>query len=213
MFASTRKSSRASRMSVASISSTGFQKRGRSTKSSSRCRVHSTTQRRFVLRIPFGAYTDNATGEFSHCAVNARYKSGVALFFSVTRDRQWSMGFANSHWNLSPGNRYPVRFQVDRGPILKSTATAKTQKMVQVHLPAKNRLFRHFKVGGMLKVAAGSKVMRFNLTGTPNKTYTIEASANLTNWVNVGTLTYTNGLMPFVDTGAGALTNRFYRAR
>ena len=113
-----------------------------------------------------GAYTDNATGEFSHCAVNARYKSGVALFFSVTRDRQWSMGFANSHWNLSPGNRYPVRFQVDRGPILKSTATAKTQKMVQVHLPAKNRLFRHFKVGGMLKVAAGSKVMRFNLTGT-----------------------------------------------
>ncbi|MEM7429488.1 MAG: hypothetical protein AAF441_25730 [Pseudomonadota bacterium] len=113
-----------------------------------------------------GAYTNNATGQFSHCAANARYKSGIALFFSVTRKRQWSMGFANSHWELSPGNKYPVRFQVDSGPILKGVAMAKTQKMVQVHLPANNRLFRHFKVGGTLKVAAGSKVMRFNLNGT-----------------------------------------------
>ncbi len=112
-----------------------------------------------------GAYTNNATGRFSHCAANARYKSGIALFFSVTRTRQWSMGFANSHWELSPGNKYPVRFQVDGGPILKGVALAKTQKMVQVHLPANNRLFRHFKVGGTLKVAAGSKVMRFNLSG------------------------------------------------
>ncbi len=113
-----------------------------------------------------GAYTDDATGQFSHCAVNARYKSGVALFFSVTRDRQWSMGFANSHWELSPGNRYPVRFQVDSGPILKGRALAKTPRMVQVHLPAKSRLFRHFKIGSTLKVATGSRVMRFNLTGT-----------------------------------------------
>ncbi len=33
-------------------------------------------------------------------------------------------------------------------------------------LPPKNRLFRHFKTGGMLKVAARGKVMKFSLSGT-----------------------------------------------
>lgn len=113
-----------------------------------------------------GAYTSNATGNFSHCAANARYKSGVALLFSVTHDRQWSMGFFNDHWDLTPGRKYPVRYQVDSGPIMKGIATAKNPKMVQVHLPPKDRMFRHFKIGHTLKVAASNRVMRFKLTGT-----------------------------------------------
>ena len=76
------------------------------------------------------------------------------------------MGFANNKWSLNPGRKIKVRYQVDNGPIPKRTATAKTQKLVQVHLPAKNRLFDHFKRGGQLKIAAGSRVMRFNLSGT-----------------------------------------------
>ena len=113
-----------------------------------------------------GAYSSNSTGAFSHCAANARYKSGVALLFSVTHDRQWSMGFANSHWDLTPGRKYPVRYQVDGGPIMKGVATAKTRKMVQIHLPPKDRMFEHFKIGNTLKVAASNRVMRFKLTGT-----------------------------------------------
>lgn len=113
-----------------------------------------------------GAYTNNATGAFSHCAASARYKSGISLLFAVTRGRQWSMGFTNGGWELRPGRKYPVRFQVDNGPILKATATAKSGKLVQVFLPPQNRLFRHFRTGGQLKVIAGAKRMRFNLTGT-----------------------------------------------
>ena len=113
-----------------------------------------------------GVYTSDKTGSFSHCAANARYRSGVALFFSVTRKRQWSMAFANSQWSLRHGAKYPVRFQVDNGPIMKGTAVAKTNKMVQVHLPPKDMMFQHFKAGGTLKVAAGKRVMRFSLTGT-----------------------------------------------
>jgi hypothetical protein len=67
------------------------------------------------------------------------------------------------------------------------------------------------RLSDVVRLPDGS--VRFNLTGTPNRTYTIEASANLTNWLNVGTVVYTNGAMPFVDAGASALTNRFYRAR
>ena len=55
--------------------------------------------------------------------------------------------------------------------------------------------------------------MSFKLSGVPNRTYTIEASANLTNWTSLGPVLYTNGLMPYLDATASSLTNRFYRAR
>jgi len=65
-----------------------------------------------------------------------------------------------------------------------------------------------------------SEVMRlpngsvsFMISGAPNRTYFVEASANLTNWTNLGSVLYTNGLMPYLDATASSHTNRFYRAR
>lgn len=54
---------------------------------------------------------------------------------------------------------------------------------------------------------------RLFIQGAPNRTYTIESSLNLTNWTFRGTLVYSNGLMPYIDTTASGATNRFYRAR
>ena len=55
--------------------------------------------------------------------------------------------------------------------------------------------------------------VRVFLSGAPNRTYTVEGSLNLTNWTVLGTVAYTNGWMPYVDTAAQDMTNRFYRAR
>ncbi len=112
-----------------------------------------------------GAFTDNHTGSFSHCAVNAKYKSGVVLYFSVSGARQWSMGFAAKHWQFERGRRYPVHYQVDDGPVIKATAVAKSTALVQVHLPVNGHIFSRFQAAGTLKVATGRKVMRFTLTG------------------------------------------------
>ncbi len=113
-----------------------------------------------------GAYSDNDTGAFSHCAADAEYKSGIKLVFSVTKKRQWYMGFANRGWDLRPDTKYPVRFQVDNGPVLKSTARVLNSKVVEVFLPPRDSLFRHFRTGSQLKVVTGSKRMTFTLTGT-----------------------------------------------
>lgn len=112
-----------------------------------------------------GAFTDNHTGSFSHCAVNAKYKSGVALYFAVSGSRQWSMGFAADHWQFKRGQRYQVHYQVDDGPVIKTVAVAKSSALVQVHLPVNGRLFSRFQAASTLKVAAGRTVMRFALTG------------------------------------------------
>jgi len=54
---------------------------------------------------------------------------------------------------------------------------------------------------------------QMRLQGNTNRNYDIEISSNLTNWANLATVTYTNGLMPFVDTNAPDTNKRFYRAR
>jgi hypothetical protein len=59
----------------------------------------------------------------------------------------------------------------------------------------------------------GNGHVRMNLSGWSGRNYYIEGSSTLTNWVFVGSILYTNGLVPFVDTTANGVTNRFYRAR
>jgi hypothetical protein len=51
------------------------------------------------------------------------------------------------------------------------------------------------------------------LEGTPNTSYAIEVSTNLTNWGVLQTVAYTNGLMPVADATATNAPQRFYRAR
>ena len=113
-----------------------------------------------------GAYTNDQTGAFSHCAASAEYRSGIVLLFSVTRDQQWSMGFSKPSWQLTPGKEYPVQYKVDRGRVLEGTAVARSKSLAQVMLPAKNNLFHSFRRGKILRVGAAQEVLEFALTGT-----------------------------------------------
>jgi len=111
-----------------------------------------------------GAYSNNNTGRFSHCAASAKYKSGITLLFSVTRDRKWSMGFSKKSWSLQKGKRFPVKFKVDEGEILSGTAIARTDILAQVFLPANGAAFRQFRNGRLLQVAAAKDILKFKLT-------------------------------------------------
>ncbi|MCP5083156.1 MAG: hypothetical protein GY948_15825 [Alphaproteobacteria bacterium] len=112
-----------------------------------------------------GAFTHSHTGAFSHCAVNAKYKSGIALYFSVTGTRRWSMAFASKHWEFQRGRKYPLHYQIDNGPVLKGTAIARSPSLVQVFLPINGRIFSRFAGGSTLRVSTNRKVMQFVLTG------------------------------------------------
>lgn len=54
---------------------------------------------------------------------------------------------------------------------------------------------------------------RFGFEGNPNRTYAIEITTNLLDWVTLTNVLYTNGVMPFTDSTAAEATNRFYRVR
>jgi hypothetical protein len=69
-----------------------------------------------------------------------------------------------------------------------------------------------FNLSVTTKVAGGPCVLR--LVGDPLKSYAIEATTNWVTWTPIKTNTAsTDGAFDFVDLDAGALPNRFYRAR
>ncbi|GMG85258.1 hypothetical protein LNKW23_44750 [Paralimibaculum aggregatum] len=113
-----------------------------------------------------GAYSDDRTGAFSHCAASARYRSGITLLFSVTRERSWSMGVSSPDWRLRPGATYPIRYRVDGGAVHDAAALARSPVLAQVMLPASERLFLSFRKGRMLRIAAAGRVLEFRLDGT-----------------------------------------------
>lgn len=113
-----------------------------------------------------GIYINDKTGEFSHCAVSANYKSGITLLFSVTRTTNWQVGFSKKSWKLKVGNKFNVRYQVDRHKVFRGTARAATKKLAIIKLPATAQLFNQMRRGRVLLVKAGDDLLKFNLTGT-----------------------------------------------
>src|SRR5262245_65072304 len=55
-----------------------------------------------------GAYTNDNTGAFSHCAAGAQYLNGTFLVLSQLKDNSWSLGLANEAYQLTSGETFPI---------------------------------------------------------------------------------------------------------
>ncbi len=113
-----------------------------------------------------GAYTNDRTKSFSHCAASIKYKSGILLLFSVTKDFRWVMGFANPEWRLTTGAKYNIQYAVDSSPALTAAATAVSTQQVAAELPPKTTLFQLFRQGRLLKIQGEGKSFGFSLDNT-----------------------------------------------
>lgn len=58
-----------------------------------------------------------------------------------------------------------------------------------------------------------SGTFSFQVTGEAGRVYRVEASANLVDWVSVGTVSIIGGAAQFNDSSAATLAHRFYRTR
>ncbi len=124
--------------------------------------IQSTTIGNWLL----GAYSNDGTGQFSHCAMSASYRSGIYMLFSLNRNFQWSLGFADPAWRLNKGVALQVGMTIDgRTPILEQ-ATAIDAHQVEIPLPANTYLFDRFRHGLQLRVNAVGQDYFFNLNGT-----------------------------------------------
>src|SRR5690242_2482661 len=82
-----------------------------------------------------GAYTNDNTGVFTHCAAGAQYLNGTYLVVAQTVDSGWTLGFANQAFHLTAGKTFPVDMTFDGQSHTRLFATSLNEKMLMMALP------------------------------------------------------------------------------
>ncbi|WID97514.1 hypothetical protein QO058_04395 [Bosea vestrisii] len=113
-----------------------------------------------------GAFTNNQTGDFSHCAVSASYKSGVTMHASLNSSYGWNLGFSNRAWGLKTGTDVPMEMAFDRNDIVRINAKAVQPQLVVVTMPANSNIVRAFRGAELLEANMLGARYTFRLTAT-----------------------------------------------
>eukprot|EP01042_Synura_sphagnicola_P019242 gene19242-24349_t len=113
-----------------------------------------------------GAFTNNQTGDFSHCAVSASYKSGVTMHASLNGNYGWNLGFSNRAWGLKPGDNVPMELVFDRNDTVRINAKAVQPQLVVVNMPANSNIVRAFRGAQFLETNMLGARYTFRLTST-----------------------------------------------
>jgi S1-C subfamily serine protease len=111
-----------------------------------------------------GAFSDDATGAFSHCAATAPYASGVSLVVSQNAASAWLISFASPSFKLNKGDAAPIDVTFDGQFQARLFATATSSNMVTAILPAS--VARAFQRASLMVAQAGQATLQFNLTST-----------------------------------------------
>lgn len=113
-----------------------------------------------------GAYSEDGSRKFSHCAGTTFYNSGIFVTLIVGRTYQWGVQFTNPAWNFMPGSKIELAYVVDDGEPRPAVGTALTANRVLIGFGGDVKGFQNFSRGRVLKIAAAQKVFTFNLTDT-----------------------------------------------
>lgn len=113
-----------------------------------------------------GAYTNDATGRFSHCAAGANYVSGVAVVVMIDASGTWMLGFGHEAWQLQAGEAFPIDLTFDGQAPTHVFGRALTQNLVQVPMPSTSALMARFRKASMMSALAKGQLFQFKLDGT-----------------------------------------------
>jgi hypothetical protein len=113
-----------------------------------------------------GAFTNDSTGKFSHCAAVVGYTSGIDFAVSINLEWSWTLGFAHRAWQLSPGEVIPIDLTFDGKGQYHVFGTAQTENMVFVPMPNSSALLRDFRKSATMAAVARGSVFGFNLNAT-----------------------------------------------
>jgi hypothetical protein len=118
-----------------------------------------------------GAYTDDSTGAFSHCAASTTYQSGILFLVAIDQGvTGWSLGFAHPSWSLRDGETIQLDMTFDNRVSFRVFGTALAvdgrANFVKVPMPEDSKLINAFRRAYTMQVFAKGNVYGFNLTTT-----------------------------------------------
>lgn len=112
------------------------------------------------------AFTNDATGDFSHCAVSASYNSGDTLYFTINSNVTVSVAVSNPTLNLTPNQSFPVSLTVDRRHKFFGTATAISREMATLTIDDFANAMEALQRGRTLIIESPAGNGVYDLSGT-----------------------------------------------
>lgn len=111
-----------------------------------------------------GAFSNDETGAFSHCAATTPYASGVILVVSQNAAGTWSLAFASPSYRFNKGENAAIDVIFDGQEQARLFATAYRSDMLTAIMPA--NVVRTFQKASLMVATAGRAVLNFDLTST-----------------------------------------------
>lgn len=111
-----------------------------------------------------GAFSDDHTGAFSHCAATTSYANGISLVVGQNAGNAWLLSFASPAFKLNSGATAPIDVTFDGQAEARLFATANANNMLTAIMPAS--VARTFQKASLMVAQAGQATLQFNLTST-----------------------------------------------
>lgn len=111
-----------------------------------------------------GAFSNDQTGAFSHCAATTPYANGVILVVSQNAAGTWSLAFASPNYHFNKGENAAIDVTFDGQEQARLYATAYQSNMLTAIMPL--NVVRTFQKASLMVATAGRAVLNFDLTST-----------------------------------------------
>ena len=111
-----------------------------------------------------GAFSNDETGAFSHCAATAPYANGVILVVSQNAAGIWSLAFANPNYHFNKGENAAIDVTFDGQEQARLFATAYQSNMITAVMPV--NVVRTFQKSSLMVATAGRSVLNFDLSSS-----------------------------------------------
>ncbi len=92
-----------------------------------------------------GAYTNDQTGEFTHCAAGAGYDSGIYFMVTVDQGAGWALGFYHPKWTLTNNQTFQIALTFDGGAPFNVQGAAVNGSLIRVPMPVDSALIAQFR--------------------------------------------------------------------
>ena len=108
-----------------------------------------------------GAFSNDETGAFSHCAATAPYLNGVILVVGYNSVGTWSLAFASPSYRFKQGENAAIDVIFDGQEQARLFATANQPNMLTAVMPA--NVVRTFQKANLMVATSGRTVLNFDL--------------------------------------------------
>ena len=111
-----------------------------------------------------GAFSDDSTGKFSHCAATSSYGSGVSLVVGQTATNSRLLSFASPAFKFNKGETIQIDVIFDGQEQARLFATANNNIMITAIMPP--NVAQTFQKASLMVATAGRSALQFNLNST-----------------------------------------------